>query len=73
MKIYEYPRSRSFIIYCPRSLIFYQFQTFLSNPTGPVKAKFHVEPPWEGEAKIYSNGLGHITKMATIPIYGKNL
>ena len=30
----------------------------------------YVEPPWE-ERKVYINGPGHITKMATTPIYGK--
>ena len=36
--------------------------------------KFYVEPPWEWGTKVYIhvNGLGHITKMATMPIYGKN-
>ena len=38
---------------------------------GQIKAKFHVEPPWERVAKICSNGPGHITKMAAKPIYGK--
>ena len=38
-----------------------------------IKATFHVEPPWEGGTKVYINGLGHITKMAARPIYGKNL
>ena len=39
----------------------------------PIKAKFYVEPPWEGGKKVYINGLGHMTKMAATPIYGKNL
>ena len=39
----------------------------------PIKAKFYVEPPWEGGTKVYINGPGHMTKMAAIPIYGKNL
>ena len=26
--------------FCPRSHIFHQFQTFLSNPTGAIEAKF---------------------------------
>ena len=39
----------------------------------PIKAKFHVEPPWEGGMKVCINGLGHMTKMAAMPIYGKNL
>ena len=38
-----------------------------------VKAKFHVEPPWEGGKKVYFNGPGHMTKMTAMPIYGKNL
>ena len=52
---------------------FINFKLFLSNPTGPIEAKFHVEPPWEREAKICSNGPGFMTKMAAMPIYGKNL
>ena len=27
---------------------------------------FHVKPMWLGRVKLYSNGLGHMTKMATI-------
>ena len=38
-----------------------------------IKAKFHVEPTWEGGLKIYINGPGHMTKMAAMSIYGKNL
>ena len=45
----------------------------LSNPTGPVEAEFHVEPPWGGEAKMCSNGPGHMTKMAAKRIYVKKL
>ena len=32
-----------------------------------------MEPPWDGGLKVWSNGLGHMTKMAAMPIYGKNL
>ena len=39
----------------------------------PIKAKFYVEPPWEGGTKVYINGPGHMTKMAAMPIYGKNI
>ena len=39
----------------------------------PIKAKFYVEPPWEGGMKVCINGPGHMTKMAAMPIYGKNL
>ena len=39
----------------------------------PIKAKFYMEPPWEGGTKVYINGPGPMTKMAAMPIYGKNL
>ena len=39
---------------------------------GLTKAKFHMESPWDGGTKV-SNGPGHMTKVATMPIYGKNL
>ena len=31
-----------------------------------------MEPPWDRGMKICSNNPGHLTKMATMPIYGKN-
>ena len=46
---------------------------FSSETALPIKAKFYVEPPWEGGTKVYINGPGHMTKMAAMPIYGKNL
>ena len=51
----------------PFSKIFYE-------TAWPIKAKFHVEPPWEGETKVCLWHLGHMTKMATtaIYVYGKN-
>ena len=36
--------------------------------TGPIEAKFHMEPPWDGGTKVCSNGPGHMTKMAAMPI-----
>ena len=38
-----------------------------------VEAKFHVEPPWDGGTKVCSVGPDHMTKMADMPVYGKNL
>ena len=46
---------------------------FSSETAWPIKAKFYVEPPWEVGTKIYINGPGYMTKMAAMPIYGKNL
>ena len=48
-------------------------KVFFSETTWPIKVKFYVEPPWEGGTKVCINGLGHMTKMATMSIYGKNL
>ena len=50
------------------------FSNFFSLETAmPIEAKFHVEPPWNRGTKVYSNGPGHMTKMAAMPIYGKSL
>ena len=46
---------------------------FSSETAWPKKAKFYVEPPWEGGTEAYINGPGHMTKTAARPIYGKNL
>ena len=46
---------------------------FSSKTTGPIKVKFHMELLWDGGTKVCSNGPGHMTKMAAMPIYGKNL
>ena len=32
-----------------------------------------MDPPWEGGKKDYINCLGHMTKIAAMPIYGKKL
>ena len=44
-----------------------------SDITEPVKVKFHIELLWDRGMKVCSNGPGHMTKMAAMPIYGKNL
>ena len=31
-----------------------------------------MKTPYDRLAKIYTNCIGHMTKMATMPIYGKN-
>ena len=46
---------------------------FSSETSWPIKAKFYVEPLWEGGMNVYINGPGQMTKMAAMPIYGKNL
>ena len=49
------------------------FSNIFSETTWPIEAEFHVEPPWDGGTKVCSNGPGHVTKMAAMPIYVKNL
>ena len=45
-------------------------------PDGPIEARFHIEPQWDGGRKFCSrglgHGLGHMTQMAVTPIDGKN-
>ena len=47
--------------------------TIIIKHAWPIKAEFHVEPPWEVGKKVYINVTGHMTKMAAMLIYGKNL
>ena len=50
------------------------FSNFCSLETAkPIEARFHVNPPWGGGIKIYPNGPGHMTNMAIMPVYVKNL
>ena len=46
---------------------------FSSKTAWLIKVKFYVKPPWQGGKKAYINGPGHMTKMAAMTIYGKNL
>ena len=43
---------------------------FSSETVGPIEAKFHVEPPWDGGTKVCSKGPGHMTKMAAMMTLG---
>ena len=49
-----------------------QCSKIFSKTAWPIKAKFYVEPPWVGGTKVCLRHLGHMTKMAATPIYGKN-
>ena len=40
--------------------------------TGPIEAKLHIQPLWDGGMKVCLNGPGHMTKIAAMSIYGKN-
>ena len=43
-----------------------------SETTCPIETKFHMTTPYDWLAKTHTNCNGHMTKMATMPIYGKN-
>ena len=46
---------------------------FSSETTEPIEAKFHNGASLGWRNKSLLNGRGHMTKMAAMPIYGKNL
>ena len=71
MKLYEYQRSRSLIDLGSRSLRFNILFYFSLENAKPIEAKFHLYPPWDEGMKVCSNDPGHMTNMATMPIYGK--
>ena len=43
-----------------------------SETTRPFELKFHMKTPYDRLGKICTKCTGHMTKMATMPIYGKN-
>ena len=43
-----------------------------SETTRPIELKFHMKTPYDSLAKNNTNCTGHMTKMATMSIYGKN-
>ena len=60
-------RTSYIVVRRPHSL-----KIFSSETNGPIKVKFHMELLWDRGTKVCSNGPGHLTKMAAMPIYGKN-
>ena len=45
---------------------------FFSDTAWPIKAKFYMKHLWKGGTNVFINNPGHMTKMAAMPIYGKN-
>ena len=43
-----------------------------SDNSWPIETNFHMTTPYDWLAKTYTNCYGHMTYMATMPIYGKN-
>ena len=42
------------------------FSDIFSGTAQPIKAKFYVEPPWEGGTKFDINGSGQMTKFVAM-------
>ena len=64
--VYPWSGVRRPSVVCPQCS-----NVFFPETAWPIKAKFYVEPPWVGGTKFCSRHLGHVTKMAVKPIYGK--
>ena len=61
---------------CPGAIYMYIsmiMKHLLPETAWPIKAKLHMEHPWEGGKKVYINGQGHMTKMAAMAINRKKL
>ena len=76
MLIIKFQRSR--LTFLPRSLILETLQhvlknLFFSETFMPIELKFHMKYPYDRLANINTNCSGHMTKMATTPIYDKTL
>ena len=71
VELIGYPSSRRPSVVRPSVVVVNNFNIF-SETAGPIKAKFYVEPPWVGGTIFCLRHLGHMTKMAATPIYGKN-
>ena len=45
----------------------------LAETAGPILNRVHMQPSDSGGIKVGSDGPGHLTKLAAMPIYSKNL
>ena len=49
-----------------RAVVRPPFSKIFSETHWPIKAKFYLEPPWEGGTKVYINDTVHMTNVASI-------
>ena len=73
MNLWEYHWSRSFIDLGPRSLRFNIFKFLFLRNRSANWSQISCGASMGWGKKVCSNGPGHMTKMAAIPIYGKNM
>ena len=75
MAINKFQRSRLIFDLSVKPLLLESHQyvkTVFSETIGSIELKFYMETPYNKLTKIYTNCFGHLTKMADMPIYGKN-
>ena len=48
------------------------YNIVFSEIIGPNELRFHIKTSYNKLVKIYANCFDHMTKMADMPIYGKN-
>ena len=73
MKVIEYWRSRSFLDPGPRSCTYKNSNRIFSEATVAIWTKFFMKAFRYKETKIWWHDAGHMTKMASTPIYCKTL
>ena len=73
MTLNEYQRSRPFFNLGQGHSDFKVKTCFSLKKVGKLGTKAHMKALVRMGMKIYTNELGHMTNMATMPIYGKNL
>ena len=71
--LYEYQRSTSFIDRGPRALRFNIFNFLFLRNRYAEWSQISCGASIGRGTKVCSNGPGHMTKMAAMPIYGKNM
>ena len=49
------------------------FKEFFFEIAGPISIKFHMHLLRKKRKQVYIFGLWHMTKIASMPIYGKNI
>ena len=72
MKVSEYWRSRSFLDLGPRLCTYKNSNRIFSEATVPIWTNFFMKAFRYKEMKIWWQDAGQMTKMAAMPIYGKN-
>ena len=72
MAINKFQRSRLTFALSAKAAHIVLISIVFSQTISPIEINLHVKTPYSKLANIYTKYLGHMTKMAVVPIYGKN-